>query len=259
PETPSAPRGAAADRHVSPRFKCVYPPSEKTQSLIVEHFGFLPVSFIDEIINAANETIYRATDALCKFVETEQGSGEATSQAINKAETMLEHAVDKNFDKFELYALRNLFNIPAGLEHHVVLPHHTQDTPDEYTDEALLDKELGDVRRQIVANNMMRARLARDTALVEKRVVKLRSLNEQIHIGEIASRELKGEGPESVAAVREKVDQLRQILEQLDLDVLSKMDAINEPAGRDVYLAKLTDMQVSRWEQGQQGQQEQEA
>ncbi|KAJ2457621.1 hypothetical protein GGF42_002564, partial [Coemansia sp. RSA 2424] len=59
--------GATPGRHTDPEFKCVYPPSEDAQSLIVEHFGFLPISFIDEIINAANDTIYRATDALSKF------------------------------------------------------------------------------------------------------------------------------------------------------------------------------------------------
>ncbi|KAJ1942024.1 hypothetical protein FBU59_003325, partial [Linderina macrospora] len=84
-------------------------------------------------------------------------------------------------------------------------------------------------------------------------VVKLKSLNQQIHITEIANRELKGESVESVAAVREEVNKLRRILEQLDLDALSKMDTINEPAGRDVYLAKLADMQVSLWEQEQRG------
>ncbi|KAJ1913444.1 hypothetical protein H4219_005219 [Mycoemilia scoparia] len=108
----------------SPMYRIEYPPSTLTRQLIIEHFGYLPISFIDEIINAANEAIYRATDALTKFVEAEQGAGESTNESIHQIETLLEHNVDKNFDKFELYVLRNFFNIPKGLEQYFLLPHH---------------------------------------------------------------------------------------------------------------------------------------
>ncbi|KAJ2798600.1 hypothetical protein H4R20_004762 [Coemansia guatemalensis] len=255
--------GATPGKHAEPQFKCVYPPSEDAQSLIVEHFGFLPISFIDEIINAANDTIYRATDALCKFVEKEQGSGEATSQAVNKAETLLEHAVDKNFDKFELYALRNLFNIPQGLEDYVVLPHRTADATGGHAvdaeDEAELDKELEEVRRQLIANNLLKTRLQFDISKVERGVRRLRALNEHLHISEISQKVLKDTAPATIANVRAQVGEITRLVEQMDVASASKdmssIDMLNEPSGRDLYLAHMSNIQVSDWE-GRQTQQE---
>ncbi|KAJ2048946.1 hypothetical protein GGI08_005861 [Coemansia sp. S2] len=251
--------GATPGRHTSPEFKCVYPPSEDAQSLIVEHFGFLPISFIDEIINAANDTIYRATDALSKFVETEQGSSEATSQAVNKAETLLEHAVDKNFDKFELYALRNLFNVPRGLEDYIVMPHRRADicsSPQVFAeDEAELDQELEEVRRQLVANNLLKTKLQCDIAKVERGVRRLRALNEQLHISEIAQRTLTDPVPAVVADMRAQVDEITRLVDQLELVTesgsLASLDALNDPAARDIYLARIADIQVSGWESRQ--------
>ncbi|KAJ2751604.1 hypothetical protein GGI19_004374 [Coemansia pectinata] len=251
--------GATPGRHTSSEFKCVYPPSEDAQSLIVEHFGFLPISFIDEIINAANDTIYRATDALSKFVETEQGSSEATSQAVNKAETLLEHAVDKNFDKFELYALRNLFNIPRGLEDYVVMPHRRADicsSPQVFAeDEAELDKELDEVRRQLVANNLLKTKLQCDMAKVERGVRRLRALNEQLHISEIAQKTLTDPVPVVAADMRAQIDEITRLANQLELVTesgsLASLDALSDPAARDIYLARIADIQVSGWESRQ--------
>ncbi|KAJ2380281.1 hypothetical protein H4S02_006761 [Coemansia sp. RSA 2611] len=251
--------GATPGRHANPEFKCVYPPSENAQSLIVEHFGFLPISFIDEIINAANDTVYRATDALSKFAEKEQGSSEATSQAVNKAETLLEHAVDKNFDKFELYALRNLFNIPQGLEDYVVMPHRRADVgggPAIFAeDEAELDKELEEVRRQLVANNLLKTRLECDIAKVERGVRRLRALNEQLHLSDIAQKTLTDPAPVVAADMRAQIGDITRLVDQLNVVTesgsLASLDALNDPAARDLYLARIADMQIANWESSQ--------
>ncbi|KAJ2613156.1 hypothetical protein H4S08_002368 [Coemansia sp. RSA 1365] len=255
--------GATPGKHAEPRFKCIYPPSEEAQSLIVEHFGFLPISFIDEIINAANDTIYRATDALSKFVEKEQGSGEATSQAVNQAETLLEHAVDKNFDKFELYALRNLFNIPQGLEDYIVLPHRTPDATGGNVmyaeDEAELDKELEDVRRQLIANNLLKSRLDFDISKVERGVRRLRALNENLHISEISQKVLKDSASTTIANVRAQVSEVTRLVEQMEVVAASKdlssINMLKEPSGRDLYLAHMSNIQVISQE-GRQTQQQ---
>ncbi|KAJ2909611.1 hypothetical protein GGI21_001710 [Coemansia aciculifera] len=255
--------GATPGRHTEPEFKCVYPPSEDAQSLIVEHFGFLPISFIDEIINAANDTIYRATDALSKFVEKEQGSSEATSQAINAAETLLEHAVDKNFDKFELYALRNLFNVPRGLEDYVVMPHRLADMgsgPAVFAeDEAELDRELEAVRRQLVSSNLIKTKVQNDIAKVSRGVQRLRALNEQLHISEIASKTLTDPVPVVAADMRAQVGEITRLVDQLEVVTesgsLLSLDALNDPAARDIYLARVADIQIAGWESCQAQQQ----
>ncbi|KAJ2781759.1 hypothetical protein H4R18_002672 [Coemansia javaensis] len=251
--------GATPVRHseAQQQQRRVYPPSDSAQSLIVEHFGFLPIAFIDEIINAANDTVYRATDALCKFVEKEQGGGEATSQAINKAETLLEHAVDKNFDKFELYALRNLFNMPQGLEDYVAMLHRSagaaDEAPVEAADEAALDRALDEVRRELTATRLARTRAQHDTARVERGVRRLRTLNEHLRIDELWRRAPGGGGDvaAAAAAARAQVAEVARLVAQLDADDperrLSPMDVLKEPSGRDVYLAHMANVQVAAW------------
>ncbi|KAJ2726509.1 hypothetical protein GGI07_000451 [Coemansia sp. Benny D115] len=260
--------GATPGKHVEPQFKCVYPPDELTQGLIVEHFGFLPISFIDEIINAANDTVYRATDALSKFVEKEQGTSEATSQAVNKAETLLEHAVDKNFDKFELYALRNLFNIPQELSPYVVLPHRLAEAesgaPVFAEDEAELDRKLEQVRRELVANNLLKTKLQHDMEKVEHSTKRLRALNEQLCVDEISKRVFESEEPVSVSETRARGKVFSELVDRVEkLNFVSAdgplakgpqgaaLQALGEPAGRDVYLARMADIHVASWESRQ--------
>lgn len=41
------------------------------QQLLTEHFGFSPLSFVDDVINSVNNMIYQASMALQEFVENE--------------------------------------------------------------------------------------------------------------------------------------------------------------------------------------------
>ncbi|RKP34092.1 centromere protein Mis12, partial [Dimargaris cristalligena] len=90
--------------------------------LIIEHFGFTPLSCIDDIINAVNDILYQATSSLERFITKEMGECPEAEQGIHQIETLLENAVDKYFDIFELYSLRNIFSIPPDAN--ITLPHH---------------------------------------------------------------------------------------------------------------------------------------
>lgn len=114
-------------------------------------------SLIDDIINALNALIYQSVAAAETFllsapppslgfevarkekrnaksqsiVDTDdQGNiiyPEAEielSQGIHALETLLEATVDKDFDKFEIYVLRNIFAIEEALLPWVTLPHY---------------------------------------------------------------------------------------------------------------------------------------
>lgn len=59
---------------------------------------------------------------------------EELEKGVHKLETLLENAVDKNFDRFELYVLRNILNVDPALVGWVRLAHHEvsysrQETP----------------------------------------------------------------------------------------------------------------------------------
>ncbi|PVU86869.1 hypothetical protein BB559_006368 [Furculomyces boomerangus] len=159
------------DKNEVKRFRVQYPLSQRTFELIVEHFGFIPATFVDEIINAANESIYRVTQALTEFVEAEMGVGIETDQAINKAETLLEHAIDRNFDKFEIYALRNIFNIPAGLEDYIYLPHHKIEKeiiPKEEQEE--IQQKIEDSVREIMSHKAIEKKLRENIKALDNEI-----------------------------------------------------------------------------------------
>ena len=102
---------------------------------------------IDDIINSINELLYRAVEAVesgllaappsslgfapaatapngCSSVpESKSGNNEVLSpearfeieNGVHQLETLLESAVDRNFDKLEIYLLRGVFTIPADI------------------------------------------------------------------------------------------------------------------------------------------------
>jgi kinetochore protein Mis12/MTW1 len=116
---------------------------------------------IDDIINAINEVLYRCTDsfetgllsadpALLGFADRYSAEGRTpekdedgndhfpearleVEEGVLKLETLMENAVDKNFDRLEIWTLRNVLCLPRGEEelvnwvrlgHYEVRNHH---------------------------------------------------------------------------------------------------------------------------------------
>ncbi|KAF8437849.1 Mis12 protein-domain-containing protein [Terfezia claveryi] len=110
-------------------------------ALLTEHLEHTPITLIDEIINSINLLV---TDSLNIFENTinqspkifgypdgPDGPGSLSpasqheiSNGMHQLETLLGALIDKNFDKFEIYALRNVLTVPDGLVGWVKLPHH---------------------------------------------------------------------------------------------------------------------------------------
>lgn len=110
-----------------------------TTALLTEHFRYTPLTLLDDIINTVNELVFRAVNAI------EEGFGGTTAEqlgfklepAVSKAlpsdearkdalaklkqneidngivklESLLNATVDKDFDKFEIYTLRNILAV----------------------------------------------------------------------------------------------------------------------------------------------------
>ncbi|KAI0202195.1 Mis12 protein-domain-containing protein [Astrocystis sublimbata] len=135
--------------------------SNSESELLTEHFGYPPVSLIDDIINSVNILADRAFNSIeqgllnappaslgfkppkphSKSSKTQQQKQppEQDEQALSPAErvkneveagthqleTLLCASVDRNFDKFELYVLRNIFTVrPAELCNWIRLSHY---------------------------------------------------------------------------------------------------------------------------------------
>ncbi|KAI1263982.1 Mis12 protein-domain-containing protein [Xylariaceae sp. FL1019] len=121
--------------------------------LLTEHFGYPPVSLIDDIINSVNILAERALNS----VETgllnvspatlgfkpPKSSSKSTSQEKEEAkelasqrckteveagthqlETLLCASIDRNFDKFEIYLLRNILTVRTELRDWIRLRHY---------------------------------------------------------------------------------------------------------------------------------------
>lgn len=102
---------------------------------------------IDDIINSVNNFVYQGVGSLEtgllstpperlgfkpvkpdpettgqqeEFPEAKQ----EIEEGLHKLETLLNSTVDKNFDKFEIYVLRNILSVPADLVSWVRLGHY---------------------------------------------------------------------------------------------------------------------------------------
>jgi kinetochore protein Mis12/MTW1 len=113
--------------------------NQTTTALLTEHFRYTPLTLLDDIINTVNELVFRAVNAI------EEGFGGTTAEQLGfkldaaaskalpsdaarrdalvelkqneidngivKLESLLNATVDKDFDKFEIYTLRNILAV----------------------------------------------------------------------------------------------------------------------------------------------------
>lgn len=104
-------------------------------------------SLIDDIINSVNNFVYQGVGSLetgllstppeklgFRAVRIPGANGveevdypeakREIEEGLHKLETLLNSTVDKNFDKFEIYVLRNILSVPAELINWVRLSHY---------------------------------------------------------------------------------------------------------------------------------------
>lgn len=174
-------------------------------------------SLIDDIINTVNEVLYRLTDTfesgissapphLLGFADRYAAEGRKPSkdddgnesfpdaaleieEGVLKLETLMENAVDKNFDKLEIWTLRNVLCLPRGeeeLARWVRLGHYGGVDVDavrrrdgdekDGVKEQLTPEKLYAVRRKLVETQKLNAALVAEKARNEALLAQLRGL-----------------------------------------------------------------------------------
>ncbi|KAL8654925.1 MAG: hypothetical protein Q9226_003249, partial [Calogaya cf. arnoldii] len=123
--------------------------TQQVEALLTEHFRYTPLSLLDDIINTVNTIIYRAVEAIenglfsippqqLGYSPDKHASGKDTPVAdpdhpeakdeiengVHQLETLLEATVDKTFDKFEIYTLRNILTVPDEVAPWMRLGHY---------------------------------------------------------------------------------------------------------------------------------------
>jgi len=138
--------------------------------LLTEHFEYPPLSFIDDIINSVHIILYRMMPDVESFVaDTEPDP----LHGVHQLETLLENAIDRNFDAFELYVLRNIFNIPADLQPWMKLAHHN------HLDFSLIDNDIdsktAELRHKLTLALRMRSILHRELLVSRRNLTEISS------------------------------------------------------------------------------------
>ena len=131
-------------------------------ALLTEHLRYTPLTLLDDIINTVNEVVYQAVNNMesallnvppshLGFVAPSALSGSSSAAPVQsteeaeealetaarteiesgivKLESLLNATVDKDFDKLEIYTLRNLLTVSnlqedEGLEDWIILEHY---------------------------------------------------------------------------------------------------------------------------------------
>ncbi|KAJ6031696.1 hypothetical protein N7540_002428 [Penicillium herquei] len=170
--------------------------NDATTSLLTEHFSYTPLSLIDDIINSINNLIYQAISSLetgllatpperlgfshatngPTIADTDDDGNIVYPEAklelengLHQLETLLEANVDKAFDKFEIYVLRNILTVPGDLVSHVRLNHYEglsfDPSPNTPTPETIttLRKKLLETRK---LNRSLKDECARNDAVI---------------------------------------------------------------------------------------------
>lgn len=229
----------------------------KSTAILTEHLGYAPIALIDDVINAVNEILYKCTNAMESFLAlryppnaTTTAPEDATTTSGNdlesdeielgtaKLETYLESVVDKSFDKYELYVLRNIFVIPFDLisEGWIRLGHHRNVNFVKPDSEASKRPESSpqlislyeQISQQKRANLMLRAHTRRTEKLLSS--LELYSANFVIPPSGFVSGESSttGEIPESIKQTYKEISPITETISFL----ASQVQAITEKANQ---------------------------
>ncbi|PHH68832.1 hypothetical protein CDD82_239 [Ophiocordyceps australis] len=116
-------------------------PSVSNYELLTEHFGYPPVALIDDIINAINVLADRALDSVESLLLSlppsklgfpplpnhdadHDSARRAVEHGTHQLETLLNASIDRNFDLFELYTMRNILTVSPQDQPWVRLAHY---------------------------------------------------------------------------------------------------------------------------------------
>jgi kinetochore protein Mis12/MTW1 len=122
-----------------------------------------------------------AEDGETEYPEAKQ----ELEEGLQKLETLLNSTVDKNFDKFEIYVLRNILSVPAELASWIQLQHYkaiaTQTSGDAPAAEAIQMQ-----RRKLAASRLLSRQLMQEQARNEAVLQQLRALGDPQAEGNLA-------------------------------------------------------------------------
>ncbi|KAF4632389.1 hypothetical protein G7Y89_g5739 [Cudoniella acicularis] len=176
-------------------------PASSDVTLLTEHLTYRPAALIDDIVNSINILAFRATEAVEKGllaanpadigfrIPSNPSTPEAEEAAraiqekvkheiengVHQLETLLEAKIDKNFDKLEVYSLRNILSVPAEVRDWVRLSHH-EGLNFSLDEDAPSSESITMQRRKLRETQKLHQLLLAETARNDATIASLRSL-----------------------------------------------------------------------------------
>ncbi|OJJ45753.1 hypothetical protein ASPZODRAFT_68712 [Penicilliopsis zonata CBS 506.65] len=175
--------------------------NEATTSLLTEHFSYTPL--VNDIINSINNLIYQGISSLESGLITTPperlGFAHATNgstipdtdddgnvvypearleieNGLHQLETLLESTVDKSFDKFEIYVLRNIFTVPEDLTGWVRLAHYENLALGEASSNAPTPETILTQRKKLHETRKLNRSLKQEVARNDAMIAQLRAI-----------------------------------------------------------------------------------
>ncbi|KAG6005748.1 hypothetical protein E4U21_007699 [Claviceps maximensis] len=195
-------------------------PNESDYDLLTEHFGYPPVSLLDDIINTVNVLADRALDSVervllslppsklgfkapkTKDATSNSGDGDGKTPAspeeaakreiengTHQLETLLNAAIDKNFDIFELYTMNNILTIDKKTQPFIKLSHYEGLDLSKHPDRPTMGS-ITQLRRRLHASQKLHVALEAERS---KNDMLLRKLNEILHVPAAANGGAEGD------------------------------------------------------------------
>uniref|UniRef100_A0A7S4UHQ4 Protein MIS12 homolog n=1 Tax=Paramoeba aestuarina TaxID=180227 RepID=A0A7S4UHQ4_9EUKA len=133
-----------------------------------KYFGVNPVHFTEEFIDQSLDTSCDLVDALQQhLVERldESGDEEQIVQCANRVMEVMESGLKKNLDKWELYVLRNILNVPDNIDKLVKEDEERKQSPEllsslDADEMYALDNEIEELRKKVAAARYVNSLLA---------------------------------------------------------------------------------------------------
>ncbi|KAF5648249.1 hypothetical protein F25303_4973 [Fusarium sp. NRRL 25303] len=190
--------------------------------LLTEHFGYPPASLLDDIINTVNVLADRALDSVERLLlsippqslgfSSKHASKDGTpalppdeaakleiEHGTHQLETLLNASIDKNFDLFELYTMRNILTVRPDDQPYMRLAHYEgldfsgSEGPDRPTTESVTA-----LRRRLHASQRLHTALESERAQNDALLGKLRSVLGVVP-GNVKAEEGQAQAPDGSA------------------------------------------------------------
>ncbi|GMK57299.1 hypothetical protein CspeluHIS016_0401330 [Cutaneotrichosporon spelunceum] len=219
------------------------------EAFMAELMGFEPYHVLSDIAEHARSAIYPTVTSVEGWARSIASGRPEYDREVDRGshafETLLENVIDRAFDKYTAYALRNSFAVPDGVD--LALPWHSemdfaraQFVADLDGGEDVLAARLASLRAKVEQARLVRYRLERAEAVLDRQLqVAQHRRNEVGFVRDAVANAGLAPLDEKAAGVVDALGSLHSNLEDVKMQprALGVPPGVAWEAGRQAYLS----------------------